>query len=588
MNNPILGALEGERYTTQVPDTLDLAERMALAVNALTNVFDARERQALYFTAHFSCRPPVLTANHPMDAFLNIPPKFIEALALCRLASGTDLNVATDAALLAEQVTLVGEDGLSYAPADAMVRLQHPGMERPFAEVWAEGRNLIAFSMLAQLDDDPLWPELARRKIDKMLSLTREKQGYLYLWKTRYRPGDQPNGAPEPDDLWPVIYATGALGHGSALFYRVSGYEPALVLAKGLALWAARRVFCNEDGRWNFPHFHHSLYSLIGVLEYALAAGDEGLLSRVDACYRYAREMGDSLLGYFPETMSGFPDNRFGDPRTVEICEVADMVVIALKLTRAGVGDYWDDVDLWTRNMYAEGQMTSPDFVERIPHTLLSPPPSAPYTDDREIAQRSVGAFWGWMRPNDGLCVAATEEGKRKLKSPSIMHCCTANGARSLYYVWDSIVTNQGDTTHVNLLLNRASPWVEVESYLPVQGRVVLRSKMAQRVTVRMPGWVKPSEVRITGGGARAAAGWEGQELDLGRLGPGVTVSLTFPVPERTFFRLIFNSPYKLTMRGANVVAIEPRGEACPLYEQQPTGALVTKSRFIPSKRVLW
>jgi len=264
------------------------------------------------------------------------------------------------------------------------------------------------------------------------------------------------------------------------------------------------------------------------------------------------------------------------------------MVVIALKLTQAGVGDYWDDMDRWTRNMYADGQMTNADFVERIPEALLSPPPSAPYVDDKDIAPRSVGAFWGWMRPNDGLCVAPSAEGKRKLKSPSIMHCCTANGARTLYYVWDSILTDDGDTTHVNLLLNRASPWLDVESYLPVEGRVVLRSKREQRVVARMPGWVNPSEVRITGGGAGAPAGRDGQELDLGRLAPGATVSLTFPVPERTFFRLIFNAPYKLTMRGANVVAIEPRGEARPLYAQQPTGRPVTKRRFIPSKRVLW
>ena len=57
MRNPMLGALEGERYTAEAPDTLDLAERMGLAVNALPNVFDAGERQALYFTTHFSRRP---------------------------------------------------------------------------------------------------------------------------------------------------------------------------------------------------------------------------------------------------------------------------------------------------------------------------------------------------------------------------------------------------------------------------------------------------------------------------------------------------------------------------------------------------
>ncbi len=38
VDNPLAGATEGERYHVQVPDTLDLADRMEMAINALTNV----------------------------------------------------------------------------------------------------------------------------------------------------------------------------------------------------------------------------------------------------------------------------------------------------------------------------------------------------------------------------------------------------------------------------------------------------------------------------------------------------------------------------------------------------------------------
>ncbi len=37
--DPTAFCLRGERYTAFSPDTLDLADRMALAVNALTNVW---------------------------------------------------------------------------------------------------------------------------------------------------------------------------------------------------------------------------------------------------------------------------------------------------------------------------------------------------------------------------------------------------------------------------------------------------------------------------------------------------------------------------------------------------------------------
>jgi hypothetical protein len=46
--------------------------------------------------------------------------------------------------------------------------------------------------------------------------------------------------------------------------------------------------------------------------------------------------------------------------------------------------------------------------------------------------------------------------------------------------------------------------------------------------------------------------------------------------------------PYKLTLRGSNVVAIDPPGVAYPLYQRQPAGKLVEKACFVPSKKVIW
>lgn len=68
-----------------------------------------------------------------------------------------------------------------------------------------------------------------------------------------------------------------------------------------------------------------------GVAAMSQAASKKDLLSRVDACYRFAQKMGDPLIGYFPEATPSHPEKRPGDPRTVEICEVTNMVVIALK-----------------------------------------------------------------------------------------------------------------------------------------------------------------------------------------------------------------------------------------------------------------
>ena len=598
-HNPLAASVKGERYEASVPDTLDLADRMGLAVNALTNVWFPSERFALAFNVEFSRRPPVLSINHLTDAYLNIPAKFIEALVVCRLASGSRQNIEVDRGVLDAQLSFLGDDGLTYCPTDTLAELIG---QRPFSEVWGEGRLLLALSMLAQVDEDPRWAEAAKRKVDRFLELSRRKGGFRFLWKGRYSPGDNPPAdADEPskpreggsladyDPFFSIIYSTGALGHGAGLLYRVTGYEPALELSEGLAKWALARVFNREDGRWDFYHFHHSLYSLMAVCEYGSATGDRAALERVDACYRWAREMGDPLIGYFPEYMPGSDNYLERRGNTTEACEVADMLYLALCLTREGMGDYWDDVDRWIRNVHAESQMLDDGFVDAIPDDyLLSGPNPRPYLDSKDMAARSVGSFWGWMSANDGIHLQKTEQGP-KLKRSSIMHCCTANGARALYYVWDAMLRQDGDETTVELLLNRASPWLDVDSYLPVEGKVVLNVKQTRSVRVRMPEWSSPERVRATVGGKDAQLGVQGRYVRVDGLNAGDEVTLMFPVPEHTEHRVIGESAYKLTLRGSNVVSIDPEGSIYPLYARQPTGASVAKERFVPDiQNLVW
>ena len=487
-HNPMTRAIEGERYQAMVPDTLDIADRMKLALNALTNVWLPEEKWALCFVVNFSTRPPGLHPGGITDAYLNIPPKFVEAMALCRLGSGSDHRINIDQEVLRSQLNLLGADGLMYAPYDALQSNPEP---RNYSEIWGEGRSLIALSMLAQIDDDPRWVEVGKRKIDRLLALTNKNDRFRFFLTGRFHPGmTVPSDITEPTAeafksmhsftsgnlSWATIYTVGAAGHGAGLFYRATGYEPALELSRGLAHWALETIFKHEDGHWDFGHFHHGLYALMAVCEYAVAANDREVLDRVQACYLWAREFGDPLVGFYPENMSHtYP--------TTEICEVADMVWLALYLTRAGLGDYWDDVDRWLRNMYSQGQMVSVDQVTNIPNEYFRSPPAP---DIAHVAQRTVGSFFGWMPPNQALQIDETPEGP-KLKGVSIMHCCTGNGARTLYPVWESMVARVGEVVRVNLLLNRASQWLDIDSYLPVEGKVVLHIKNAPKIEVRVP-----------------------------------------------------------------------------------------------------
>jgi hypothetical protein len=258
-------------------------------------------------------------------------------------------------------------------------------------------------------------------------------------------------------------------------------------------------------------------------------------------------------------------------------------------LTRAGIADYWDDVDRWVRNIYTEGQMRHTHFLQEMPESYFTTEPSPKaYQDTDRVAERSVGSFFGWMRANDGLDVVRTEAGPR-LSQRGIMHCCTANGARTLYFVWDSIVTSEKDGIHVNLLMNRVSPWLDVSSYLPVEGKVVLTIKQPNRIAVRLPGWCQLEQVGVEVDGVPQPARLDGQWLRLDALKAGSQVTIGFPIQEQQLFRVIGEIPYKLTMRGANVVSIDPKGSAYPLFEDQPTGQLVEKERFVPNiQGIIW
>jgi hypothetical protein len=592
--DPTAYCLQGERYQ-------DLADRMGLVINALTNVWWKDEKWGQGFLVDFSQRPAVLYPSHLTDAYLNIPPKFIEALIFCRLGSGNDLNLSVDTEVLTTQMSLLGEDGLTYCPSGVLTGFTE---ERDFSEIWGEGRMLSALSTLAQVDSSPQWREIGRKKIDRLLDLSREKEDFRFFWKGRFERGvAAPGDADEPsvsnskgsladyDPFFSKVYSIGALGHGSGLFYRVTGYEPALELSRGLARWGLKRIFSDSTGRYDFWHFHHGLYSLMAVWEYALAADDREVMERVDACYRWAREMGDPLIGFFPEL---FPEQKFWtylnwNGKTVEICEVADMIWLALNLTRAGINDYWDDVDRWVRNVFSEAQLCSTDSFSQIPDDFFNHDPAAKlHQDSDRILPRSIGSFLGWMRANDGLKMVRSEQGM-KIANLGIQHCCTANGARNLYHVWDSIITKEDHLIKINLLLNRVSPELDIDSYLPAMGKVVLKIKNAPAVLVRIPAWCKAGDMKVLVSGVNRAVIQQERYIRIDALIPGDRVEIAFPLVEQVVTRVIGDLPYILKLRGSNVVAIDPKGIGIPLYSNQPEGILIEKPRFIPVPRsILW
>jgi hypothetical protein len=103
-----------------------------------------------------------------------------------------------------------------------------------------------------------------------------------------------------------------------------------------------------------------------------------------------------------------------------------------------------------------------------------------------------------------------------------------------------------------------------------------------------MPEWVNLRDVAVSIRDRRVDAQAEGRYLRIENLQPEDRVVFTFPVPERSVNRVIARWPYRLTVRGSQVVAIDPPGRGYPLYQEQPQGKLVEKERFVATAKVIW
>jgi hypothetical protein len=261
------------------------------------------------------------------------------------------------------------------------------------------------------------------------------------------------------------------------------------------------------------------------------------------------------------------------------------MVDLALKLSVAGIGDYWDDVDRRVRNGFAEQQLTNGDWVHRMAGRLPPKPVAWNESADRAV-ERNIGAFAGWATPNEW--------------GHSIMHCCTGNSTRTLYYLWEHMLEDEPRKIRLNLLLNRASAAVDVYSYIPYQGRVELKiKKPCEVVLVRAPQWIATGSAGIWAGvnGTRVLR-WEGRYVDVGPVRSGDRVVITFAgfsghlQTERTVRERIGPATYALTLRGSTVVAINPPGENGALYQRAAyrgdQAMWRDVRRFVPEQMIRW
>jgi hypothetical protein len=584
----------GITYADRVPDTLDLAERAELAINALTRIPDPNADYECFFTLQINRNPMVMA--HEWSTYVGQQAKFMEALTMLRTVTGNKSGFEEEQGMMRAAAHMLGEDGLYYQPvrgrAWALVNSTDqpiPGATDPdllrtgqFSDSYCCGRMLLAMSLWYQRDKNPFWRDTSERMIKRFGELSKSEGDAAHFVKPfvgsggYLTPGGKLDSGTSTEGL--CMFTHNGPIQGMVRYYKLTGFKPALELAGQLSRWEKKCAF-DKDGQAPGQHFHGHTMDLIAMLEYAVAAHDGEMIEFVRKSYEWFRTIGSATVGWFPEMARA-------DYLTAESCEIAEMVVLAVLISELGVGDYWEDAERYLRNQFAENQLSDGAWMQRI--SEASPKAAVGYRESADDAvRRNIGGFAGWSLANDFV-----PEPKGPLpRGFAFMHCCTGNSSRAIYYAWRSIVGFEDKRLRLNLLLNRASRWADVHSFLPYEGRVELAIKRPCSIEVRIPSWVDKSEVRAHVGTQERSVRWNGQYASIGDCKTDERASITFPLSEHVRKETIGGAEYTLTLKGYDVVAIDPPGRYCPYYQRNRyrTGPIEWKSvpRFLSDENLL-
>ena len=545
---------------------LDLVERAALAVAALTRNVDP----ALRFTPYFDCRlqldPPVLS-HHPYWDHCDGTGRAVAALLLGREMTGSDHRREIDAHLERLVASYQGAQGLCWIPEPdyppAPTRRPRP----PVAEFWGQRGCLMAYVTAYQRSTDAGQRAALRRRIDALIhglkSIAVERDGYCFY---PVAPQDRPTDADElfyRRDGWPGAVeprGTGVMCAAAPVLrpivqYLMTGADnaEARALCDGLARYVVERAAdFGPDGSFR-AHFHSRVATAAGVLQWGRYSGQADLVRWAHAVYRFARTIG-TRFGWFPEFVGG---------HACETCGITDMIDLAILLARSGHREYWGDAERFGRNHLVESQFLDAAWEREIPK--LSPSAAAEFIASCPPAQlkregvRAVlpGGFSGGSAPN---AVVDTRRGHWW------MGCCNAHGLHGLFLLWHHAVQATRNAVQVNLLFSRSTPWADVRSRLPQAGRVEVTMRQPGALAVRIPDDVPRDEVAVD---APNSWSWDDGYVRVDELLPGAEVTISFPLAEHDETVHLLGDEYVVSWRGDTVLAIDPPGRVGPLYQRR-------------------
>ena len=542
--------------TIKVPASLDLVERARLGLNGLAGSVNPDLDYEPYFLTLLGARPAYRV--HWSSMVSGVMPKYVEAFALLRCMAGGADDADIEQGLINSVLANISEDGLIYdrkkpeRPWNVGIGYGKKSWDEDYSCLAGDGRLLCGMDFYAQLTGDENWPRQMKRTAERMLDLAVIRGDYAYYpnvgcgndFSYPRRSGwvhtDEPASSQEGAEGATTFYL-GQPVRGLIRWYLRSGDERFLELCRKFTNFITLPKFWGGvveqepafgASRAHFwGHFHGTLAALRSILEYALVANDYRLKLFVRDGYEWAWHHLCPRLGL--DTM-------------LEGCTTGDLVALGVQLSSAGLGDFWDQVDVLVRNSLSEAQVTDSDALRKLSESGPERPQGAPWGVPQDF--RFLNSYVREPLPGQETTQAVLERAiggfacnlvNGRFQSPFEMGCCTANGNQGFYVAWEAVVRGSGGTATINLLFNRFSPWLDLESYLPNEGKAVIHNKKARNIQVRIPGWVRQNDLRCFLNGAPVEPAWCGRYAGFLDIPLHADISLEFPVQKETVTLLI-------------------------------------------------
>lgn len=533
-------------YTADLPSTIFLPDRAALATNALVGCLNPDKDHLPFCLTDLTSTPPRM--RHTQFDYSDHTSRVIDAIISVQVLTGTDAGEEELQRLLPLFWKGFREDGLHYTPENPW-SFEH-------ANTHYQRSVLNALISLIKQRGDERAAEQARLLVRALDRISVWRDGFAYFPAVEYLPDGWPRGD------WQILgYGTDPANTSGRLIFGL--VEVAELLDDPVAAKVASgyvqhvmhhsAAFQADGGfalgmEFREGHFHSRALTMLGVIRYGVTMGDASAVEWGHRVFQRAKKYGTSF-GWFPERVER--SQAYG----CETCAVVDMLEAGIWLGRAGHTDCWEDAERFLRNQLLESQLVDTSWLEDSEVEAGS--------DEWEttvgVVRRSVGAFAGWSLPNDFVA--------KVMHGWDLYTCCSAQGARGLLNAWEAATSSTGGTLTVDLLINKIGPDGVVRSWLPDEGRLEVEPAAATAVVVRLPSWADRRALTVTVDGAEVPVTFSGQDhVRVDDVAAHAVVRLDFPVAAATRVEQVLDVDYTTTWAGDTVVAIEPAGSHYPLY----------------------